>query len=180
MHAIIAPSWRRDSVLYLHCSRLHVTSLQEPLQQPRCVAPYPLLSWSCSRWYASVWSSQPLQLLAAVAQLAHPELHLMEPDAVAPVPLHISGGSSKTLILIEAVWNCGWLLPPMKHGMRGALLSTSCTVLTGTTIVTCGCKGISCSCCEWLLAFVQEGMCFKSFMRIWASSSMSLSGRGPW
>jgi hypothetical protein len=34
-------------------------------------------------------------------------VHLVEPAAVAPVPLRVGGGVSKTLIVLEAVWDHG-------------------------------------------------------------------------
>ncbi len=37
----------------------------------------------------------------------HPDVHLVEPAAVAPVPLRVGRGASKTLIVLEAVWNRG-------------------------------------------------------------------------
>ena len=37
----------------------------------------------------------------------HPDVHLVEPAAVAPVPLCVGGGAFKTPIVLEAVWNCG-------------------------------------------------------------------------
>ncbi len=37
----------------------------------------------------------------------HPDVHLVEPAAVAPVPLRVGRGASKTLIVFEAVWNRG-------------------------------------------------------------------------
>ncbi len=46
---------------------------------------------------------------AAPAVAPHPDVHLVEPGpaAVAPVPLRVGGGASKTLIVLEAVWNRG-------------------------------------------------------------------------
>ncbi len=46
-----------------------------------------------------------LRRTAAVAP--HPDIHLVEPAAVAPVPLRVGGGDSKTLIVLEAVLNSG-------------------------------------------------------------------------
>ncbi len=37
----------------------------------------------------------------------HPDVHLIEPAAVSPVPLRVGGGASKTSIVLEAVWNSG-------------------------------------------------------------------------
>jgi hypothetical protein len=41
---------------------------------------------------------------AAPAVAPHPDVHLIEPAAVAPVPLRVGGGVSNTLIVLEAVW----------------------------------------------------------------------------
>ncbi len=40
---------------------------------------------------------------AASAIVPHPDLHLVEPAAVSPVPLRVGGGVSNTPIVIEAV-----------------------------------------------------------------------------
>ncbi len=37
----------------------------------------------------------------------HPDVHLVEPAAVAPVPLRVGGGVSNTPIVLEAVWDSG-------------------------------------------------------------------------
>ena len=39
---------------------------------------------------------------AAPAVAPHPDVHLVEPAAVAPVPLRVGGGVSKTTIVLEA------------------------------------------------------------------------------
>ncbi len=44
---------------------------------------------------------------AAPAVAPHPDVHLVEPAAVAPIPLRVGGGASKTLIVLEAVRNRG-------------------------------------------------------------------------
>ena len=44
---------------------------------------------------------------AAPAVAPHPDVHLVEPAAVAPVPLRVGRGASKTPIVLEAVWNRG-------------------------------------------------------------------------
>ena len=41
----------------------------------------------------------------APAVAPHPDVHLVEPTAVAPVPLRVGGGASKIPIVLEAVWN---------------------------------------------------------------------------
>ncbi len=43
----------------------------------------------------------------APAVAPHPDVHLVEPAAVAPAPLRVGGGASKTPIFLEAVWNRG-------------------------------------------------------------------------
>jgi hypothetical protein len=37
----------------------------------------------------------------------HPNVHLVEPAAVAPVPLRVGRGVSNTPIVLEAVWDSG-------------------------------------------------------------------------
>jgi hypothetical protein len=54
---------------------------------------------------------------APPAVAPHPDVHLVEPAVVAPVPLRVGGGLSTTPIVLEAVWDSGGLLPSMKHGM---------------------------------------------------------------
>ena len=44
---------------------------------------------------------------AAPAVAPHPDVDLVEPAAVAPVPLRVGGGASKTRIVLEAVWDRG-------------------------------------------------------------------------
>ncbi len=44
---------------------------------------------------------------AAPAVAPHPDVHLVEPAAVAPVPLRVGGGVSNTPIVLEAVWDSG-------------------------------------------------------------------------
>jgi hypothetical protein len=63
----------------------------------------------------------------APAVVPHPDVQLVEPAAVAPVQLRVGGGASKTPIVLEAVWNHGVTVPPMKHRMRGARPSTFST-----------------------------------------------------
>ena len=42
---------------------------------------------------------------AAPAVAPHPDVHLVEPAAVAPVPLRVGRGVSNTPIVLEAVWD---------------------------------------------------------------------------
>ena len=44
---------------------------------------------------------------AAPAVAPHPDVHLVEPAAVSPVLLRVSGGVSNTPIVLEAVWDSG-------------------------------------------------------------------------
>jgi hypothetical protein len=41
---------------------------------------------------------------AASAVAPHPDLHLVEPAAVAPIPLRVGGGVSNSPMVLEAVW----------------------------------------------------------------------------
>ncbi len=43
----------------------------------------------------------------APAVAPHPDVHLIQPAAVAPVPLRVGGGASKASMVLEAVWNRG-------------------------------------------------------------------------
>ena len=43
----------------------------------------------------------------APAVAPHPDVHLVQPAAVAPVPLRVGGGASKARMVLEAVWNRG-------------------------------------------------------------------------
>ena len=43
----------------------------------------------------------------APAVVPHPDVHLVQPAAVAPVPLRVGGGASKARMVLEAVWNRG-------------------------------------------------------------------------
>ena len=44
---------------------------------------------------------------AAPAVAPHPDVNLVEPAAVAPVPLRVGRAVSNTLIVLEAVWDSG-------------------------------------------------------------------------
>ena len=44
---------------------------------------------------------------AAPAVAPHPDVHLVEPAAVAPVPLRVGRGASKALIVLEPMRNSG-------------------------------------------------------------------------
>ncbi len=43
----------------------------------------------------------------APAVAPYPDVHIVEPDAVAPVTLRVGRGAFKTPIVLEAVWNRG-------------------------------------------------------------------------
>jgi hypothetical protein len=43
----------------------------------------------------------------ALAVSPNPDVHLVEPAAVSPVPLRVGGGVSNTSIVLEAVWDNG-------------------------------------------------------------------------
>jgi hypothetical protein len=43
----------------------------------------------------------------ALTVAPHPDVHLVELVVVTPVPLRVSGGVSKTPIVLEAVWDSG-------------------------------------------------------------------------
>jgi hypothetical protein len=47
----------------------------------------------------------------APAVAPDPEVHLVNPVAVAPAPLRVGGGVSNTLIVLEAVWDSTVTLP---------------------------------------------------------------------
>jgi hypothetical protein len=72
---------------------------------PRLCRPDPAL--------AKPLSPDPLRLVdrhhpgAAPAVAPQPDDHLLEPSAVAPVPLRVGGGVSSTLIVLEVVLDSG-------------------------------------------------------------------------
>ena len=72
---------------------------------PRLCRPDPAL--------ADTLAPDPLRLSdghhpgAAPAVAPHPDVDLVEPAAVAPVPLRVGGGASKALIVLKAMWNRG-------------------------------------------------------------------------
>jgi hypothetical protein len=51
---------------------------------------------------------------AAPAVVPHPDVHLVEPDAVAPVQLRVGRSMSNTPTVLEAVWDSG-VTVAMKH-----------------------------------------------------------------
>ncbi len=81
-------------------------------QLPRCDASSSLRPpGACSRWDSpySLSLGDRHHAGAAPAVAPHPDVHHVEPAAVAPVPLRVGGGvsESKTQIVLEAVWNRG-------------------------------------------------------------------------
>ncbi len=83
--------------------------------------------------FADTLASDPLSLCyghhpgVAPAVAPHPDVHLVEPAAVAPVPLRVGGGTSKTLIVLEAVWNRGVTVAVNETRNEGARPSTFAT-----------------------------------------------------
>ena len=72
---------------------------------PRLCRPEPALAETLAPYPLSLRDRQHAGAAPAVAP--HPDVHLVEPAAVAPVPLRIGGGVSKTRIVLEAVWDRG-------------------------------------------------------------------------
>ncbi len=68
---------------------------------PRLCRPEPALAEKFAPYSLSL--SDRHHAGAAPAVAPHPDVHLVEPAAVAPVPLRVGGGVSKTLIVLEAV-----------------------------------------------------------------------------
>jgi hypothetical protein len=75
---------------------------------PRLCSPEPAL--------AETLAPQPLSLGdrhhagAAPAVAPHPDVHLVEPAAVAPLQLRVGRGVTKTPIVLEVVWDRGVLV----------------------------------------------------------------------
>ena len=63
----------------------------------------------------------------APAAAPHPDVHLIEPAAIAPVPLRVGGGASKARIVLEAMWNRGVTVAADETWNEGALPSTLAT-----------------------------------------------------
>ncbi len=63
----------------------------------------------------------------APAVVPHPDVHLVEPAAVAPVLLRVGGGASKTPIVLEAMWNRGVTVAANETLNEGVHPSTSAT-----------------------------------------------------
>ena len=72
---------------------------------PRLCRPEPALADTLAPYPLSL--SDRHHAGAAPAVAPHPDVHLVEPAAVALVPLRVGGGVSKTLIVLEAVWDRG-------------------------------------------------------------------------
>ncbi len=72
---------------------------------PRLCRPEPDLSETLAPYPLSL--SDRHHAGAAPAVAPHPDVHLIEPAAIAPVPLRVGGGVSKMLIVLEAVWDRG-------------------------------------------------------------------------
>ncbi len=93
---------------------LHPTATLGSADRSRSGLAVSLPSLSCPDLaLADTLAPDPLSLCyghylgVAPALAPHPDVHLVEPAAVAPVLLRVGGGASKTRIVLEAVWNCG-------------------------------------------------------------------------
>ncbi len=60
----------------------------------------------------------------APAVAPHPDVHLVEPAAVAPVQLCVGGGASKARMVLEAVWNRGVTVAADETLNEGGALAT--------------------------------------------------------
>ena len=72
---------------------------------PRLCRPEPALADTLAPYPLSLRDRHHAGAAPAVAP--HPDVHLVEPAAVAPVPLRVGGGVSKTPIVLEALWGRG-------------------------------------------------------------------------
>ncbi len=90
---------------------------------------------------------------AAPTVAPHPDVHLVEPAAVAQVPLRVCRGASKTLVALEAVWNGGvTAAAPETLNERGApalfssvappMTATATTTTTAVAAVAPSCAGL--------------------------------------
>jgi hypothetical protein len=82
------PPWAAPTAAAASLRRFLVSAAEPALAET--LAPYPLSLRD--RHHAG----------AAPAVAPHPDVHLVEPAAVAPVPLRVGGGVSKTLIVLDA------------------------------------------------------------------------------
>ena len=64
---------------------------------------------------------------AAPAVAPHPDVHLVEPAAVAPVPLRVGRGASKALIVLEPMRNRGVTVASYEAWNEGSSPSTFAT-----------------------------------------------------
>ena len=72
---------------------------------PRLCRPEPALAETLAPHPLSLRDRHHSGATPAVAP--HPDVHLVKPAAVAPVPLRVGGGVSKTPIVLGAVWDSG-------------------------------------------------------------------------
>ena len=74
---------------------------------PRLCRPEPALAETLAPYPLSLGDRHHAGATPAVAP--HPDIYLVEPAAVAPVPLRVGGGAFKTPIVLEAVgsWSNG-------------------------------------------------------------------------
>jgi hypothetical protein len=68
---------------------------------------------------------------AALAVAPHPDVHLVEPAAVALVPLRVGGCESNTLIVLEAVWDSGVTVAANEALNEGRTVACTSTLATG-------------------------------------------------
>ena len=101
---------------YVVCHTISLTGVQSAPPSP-WAAPAAAAA-SLRRFLVSAaWSLLSLRRLLLILSASaidtmrerapHPDIHLVEPVAVAPVPLRVGGGVSKTPIVLEAVWDRG-------------------------------------------------------------------------
>ncbi len=74
---------------------------------PRLCRPEPALAETLAPYPLSIRDRHHAGGAPAVAPHPDHDFHLVEPAAVAPVPLRVGGGVSKTLIVLEAMWDSG-------------------------------------------------------------------------
>ena len=66
----------------------------------------------------------------APAVAPHPDVHLVEPAAVAPVPLRVGRGVSNTPIVLEAVWD-SWVTVAADEARNEGPGARPSTLVTG-------------------------------------------------
>ncbi len=126
---------------------------------------------------AAAASLRRFLVFAALNLLSGPAL----PEMLTPDPLRLGDRNHQGAAQTVEQYPDVHLVEPAavtSSGGRSLAATASCTVLAGCTT---GCSlEMSCRSCSMSAVFMQEGKCLISLVRIWASSSMSLSVRGPW